>query len=54
MKYEASTQLSNKKFKRLIGVEQEVFNKMIACLEQEKRAVHQREAENLKLICPIY
>ena len=54
MNYEVSTHLSNEKFKRLIGVEREVFNNMLACLEQAQATIHKKVVENLKLACPIY
>ncbi|MBE9579877.1 MULTISPECIES: hypothetical protein [Moraxella] len=42
MNYEASTHLSDEKFKRLIGVEREVFNSMLACLEQAQATIHKK------------
>lgn len=52
MNYEASTHLSDEKFKRLIGVEREVFNNMLACLEQAQATVHQRGGRKLKIGMP--
>lgn len=52
MNYEASTDLSDDKFKRLIGIEREVFNNMLACLEQAQATVHQRDGRKLKIGMP--
>ncbi|UYZ71254.1 transposase family protein [Moraxella bovis] len=52
MNYEAFTHLSDEKFKRLIGVKREVFNNMLACLEQAQASIHQRGGRKLKIGMP--
>ena len=52
MNYEVSTHLSNEKFKRLIGVEREVFNNMLACLEQAQATIHKKGGRKLKVGMP--
>ncbi|OOR87595.1 transposase family protein [Moraxella bovis] len=52
MNYEASTHLSDEKFKRLIGVKREVFNNILACLEQAQASIHQRGGRKLKIGMP--
>lgn len=49
MNYEASTHLSDTKFKRLVGVERQTFNEMLACLEQAQASVYQKGGRKLKL-----
>ncbi|WP_078306756.1 hypothetical protein [Moraxella lincolnii] len=49
MNHKVSTCLSDEKFKRLIGVKQEVFNNKLACLEQAQATIHQRGSRKLKI-----
>lgn len=49
MNYEASTHLSDTKFKRLVGVERQTFNEMLTCLEQAQASVYQKGGRKLKL-----
>lgn len=49
MNYEASTHLSDEKFKRLVGVSKEQFHQMLACLEQAQATVHQKGGRKLKI-----
>lgn len=52
MNYEASTHLSDEKFKHLVGIERTVFNEMLACLEQAQATIHQKGGRKLKIGMP--
>lgn len=42
MNYEASTHLSDTKFKRLVGIERQTFNEILIYLEQAQASVYQK------------